>query len=118
MIRHILNPDTVKIEDLASGQDRWEYLMLFGGRQYKDGIVRRFFQRFQEGVESCLRQHVHLIDDVYLIAAGLGWYAHLLYQAADIINRIIRSGIQLVNIERTAVLERYTRMAHAASLAI
>src|ERR1700749_2937102 len=92
--------------------------MLFGGCQNKNGIMRWFFQRFQESIKSRLRKHVHFVDDVYLVSAGLWRYSYLLYQAADVINRVIGCCIKLVDIKRITVLERNARVAYAAGFAI
>ena len=80
--------------------------------------MRRLLQCFQESVESRLREHVHLINNINLITGTLRWYTHLLYQAADIVNRIVRGRIQLMNIKRITILERDARWALTASLAV
>jgi hypothetical protein len=42
---------------------------------------------------------MNLIYDVDLVFAGLGSEANLLYQLADIVYRVIRRSIQLVDVE-------------------
>lgn len=88
--------------------------MFFGCCQNKYRVRRRFFQCFQEGIECRLRKHVNLIDDIDLVFAGLWRYAYLLGEASDIIYRVIRSSIQLMNIERITVAESAAGRTNAA----
>lgn len=73
--------------------------MLFGGCQDKDGVFRRFFQGFEEGVEGRLRKHVYLVDDVDFVLAYLWGYAYLVDKVTDIVYRVIGSRIELENIK-------------------
>ena len=73
---------------------------------------------FQESVESGGAEHVHLIYDIDLVFACLGRKTHLLYQRAYIIYRVVGGGIQLMNVERAALVERFTGMALITGLAI
>ena len=92
-----LNP--VKVEDLATRQDGRQNLVLLGSSQNKNGVGGRFFQRFQEGVESRLRQHVNLVNDVYFIISRLGRIANLIDQIPDVFHGVIGSRIQFVDIK-------------------
>ena len=94
----VFHTDTVKIIDLAAGKDGWQNLMLLRSSQNEDGVAWRFFQRFQESIESRGRQHVYLIDDIYLIFTYLGRNAYLLYQLANIVYGVVGRGIQFMNI--------------------
>ena len=71
----------------------------------------RLFQRFQKGVECRLAQHVYLINDVHLKVAHLRSKAHLVNQVADVVNRVVGSRIQLVNVQRLATLKALARIA-------
>ena len=73
--------------------------MFFGSCEDENGMFWRLFEGFQKGVESTRRKHVNFINDVNLIIPGLGWYAHLIDQVTDIVNGVIRSRIELKNIE-------------------
>jgi hypothetical protein len=64
--------------------------MLFGGSQDKNGMFRRLFKALFS----------HLGDDTYLVN-----------QTPDIINRVVRSGIQFVNIKRPRFVKRHARFA-------
>ena len=98
MSNGVFHTDTVKIIDLAAGKDGWQNLMLLRSSQNEDGVAWRFFQCFQESIESRGRQHVYLIDDIYLIFTYLGRNAYLLYQLADIVYGVVGRGIQFMNI--------------------
>jgi hypothetical protein len=59
----------------------------------------RFFQRFEERVESRLAKHVHLVNDVDLEFALLWRKPHLIYQVADVVHRVVARGIKLKDVE-------------------
>ena len=61
--------------------------------------------------------HVNLIDNIDFIFARLRRNTHLFDQCPNIIHRIIRGGIQFVDIERTLFIKRTARFAFIASLA-
>ena len=67
--------------------------MLFCSSQNKNGITRRLLKCFQESIESRIRKHVYLIDDVDLVLPCLGRIADLLYQGTDIFDRVIGGSI-------------------------
>ena len=54
VFHHVADTDPVEIINLAAAQDRRKDLMLFSGRQDEDCMMRRFFQRFEEGIEGRL----------------------------------------------------------------
>ena len=72
--------------------------LLLRRSQDKDSMTGRFFQRFQERIESRCRKHVHLVDDIYLILTNLRRDAYLLHQLANVIYRVVGSSIEFVNI--------------------
>ena len=93
MLHHIVDPDPIEIENLATGKDGRDNLVTFGSGQDENGVAWRFFQRFQEGIECRIRKHVNLIDDVDLVLSGLGRVANLLYQIPDIFYGVVGSRI-------------------------
>ena len=98
MIHRIFHAYPVKVINLTTGKNGRENLMLLRRSQDKDSMTGRFFQRFQERIESRCREHVHLVDDIYLILTNLWRDTHLLHQLANVIHRVIRSSIEFVNI--------------------
>src|SRR6476619_5809988 len=115
MLHHVVDPDPVKIEDLAAGKNGRDNFMAFGGSQNENGIARRFFQRFLEGVESRIRKHVNLIDDVDLVLSGLRRVTNLFYEVPDVFHGVVGSSIELVHIKRSVVVETYARFALVTS---
>jgi hypothetical protein len=85
--------------------------MLFGSSQNENGMAWRFFQRFQESVESGLRQHVNLVDDVNAVMPDLRGNANLVSQITDVVNRVIRSGVEFMDIVGAIAIERFARFA-------
>ena len=114
----ILHVDAVEVINLASAQDGRQNLMLLGGGQNEDGMMRRLLQRFQESIEGRLRKHVNLVDDIYLIFPDLRRDAYLVYQGTDVLHRVVRSGIQFVDVVRALLVECQARFALVACLSI
>ena len=114
-VRH---PDAIEIVGLAAAQDGRQDLVLLRRRQDEDGVCRRLLQRLQEGVESRLRQHVHLIDDVHRIASHLRRNLHLVHQRLDVLHAVVGRRIQLVDAVRTPLGERAAGVALPAGLQV
>ena len=88
--------DASEVISLAARQDGGQNLVLFGGGEDEDGVCRGFLEGFQEGVESGLAEHMYLIDDEYAVFSDLRGNVHLVDKGFDIVDRIVRCGIQLV----------------------
>ena len=76
----------------------------------------RLFERLEEGVEGGLREHVDLVDDEDRVAARLRDDPHLFDERADVLHRIVRRGVEFVDVERAALVERTARLALVARL--
>ena len=61
---------------------------------------------------------MHLVDNKDRVTALLRNDAHLLDEVADVIYRVVRRCIQLVNIKRAALVERTARLTLVTRLAI
>ena len=72
--------------------------MLLGSRQDKDRVMGRLLQRLQESVESGRTQHMDLINDKDLILSDWGRDTHLLDQRADVVDRVVRRRIKLMDV--------------------
>ena len=101
----VVHTDTIEIVYLASTQNSRKNFMLFGCGKNKYSMMRRFFQCLQKGIESCLRKHVYLVDDIYFIFSNLWRDAYLFDQRAYVFYRVIGCGIQLMNVIRTLFVE-------------
>ena len=87
-----------------------------GKDEYRMG--GRLFERLKEGVESSRRKHVYLIDYIYAVAPYLGRDTHLLCQAADIVNGVIRSSVKFVYAETAPFAEAAAGFALPARFAV
>ena len=85
---------------LAARPDRRQNAVWIGRRQYEYRVIRRFLQRFQEGVVGRPRKLVHLIDDVHLESRRRGPKAHLLAQVADVIHAGVAGGVDLDQVDK------------------
>ena len=74
--------------------------------------------RFEECVERLQGEHVHLVDDVDAVAAYLRRDAHLIDQVADVVHRVVRRGVELVDVERAVFVEGFARFAFVARFGI
>ena len=118
MCYSVFHADAVKVVYLATREDGGQNFVLLGCSQYEDGVVRGFFQCFQEGVECRCRKHVHLVDDIHLIFAYLWWDTYLFYQLTDVVDGVVGSRVQFMDIIRTLFVECYTRFAGIAGFTI
>jgi hypothetical protein len=107
----IICSDPFEIENLTAAQDRGKYFMLFSGSQNKNSVGRGLFQGFQEGIKGGRAEHMNLVYHIYFVPARLGYKSHLLYQVADILYRIIGSGIQLKIIHGSPIVKRGAALA-------
>ena len=118
MLDNIRYRDAREIINLATRQNRRQHLMFLRRCQNKQSMVWRLLQRLQESIEGGGTQHVHLIDNKNLVFSDGRRDAHLVNQRADIIDRVIRSRIQLVDIVRPLFVESLARFAFVASLTL
>jgi len=118
MFHHIGYRYAGKIIYLATRQNSRKNFMFLGSRQNKQGMVRRFFQRFQERIESGRAQHVHLIDDEYFIFTDSRRNTHLIDQRTDIVYRVVGCCIQFMNVIGTLFVESLTGFALVAGFSI
>ena len=88
--------------------------MLLSCSQNKNSIGRRLFEGLQQGIKRAGREHVHLVDDIDRILTYLRRNTHLVDQSADIIHRVVRSGIQFMDIERPLLVKRAAGFALVA----
>ena len=114
VFHHVRDADAVEIVCLAAAQDGGQDLVLFRGGQDEDGVCRRLFQGFEEGVEGTLGQHMHLVYDVHAVLAHLRRHLHLLHQGFDVLHGVVGGGIQLVDAVASPFLEADAGLALSA----
>ena len=113
---NIVYCNTLEIKDLATGKNGRDDFVLLRGGQDELGVRGRLFQGLQESVESRCRKHVNLVDDVDFILSDLRGNPHLVDQTADVFYRVIGCSVQLVDVERSIVVEGTARLAFVAGL--
>ena len=92
-------------------------LLRVGGRQHEHHVRRRLLERLQERGLGLLRQHVHLVEDVHLVAAGRAERC-LLDEVADRVDTVVAGRVELVDVVAGPSLDRQARLALAAGLAV
>ena len=105
ILHGILYADTVEVVYLAARKNRRDNLVLLGRGEDEDSVLWRLLEGFEECVEGGRREHMHLVDDKDRVVPHLWNDAHLLYEVADVVNRVVRGGIQLVDVERAPLVE-------------
>ena len=118
VLGNVIDGDALEVVDLASRKDGRDDLVLLGGGEDEFGVRWRLFEGLEEGVESVFAQHVNLVDDIHLVVADLRWDAHLVNKAADVVNRVVGSGIEFVDVERGVVVEGAARFAFVAGFKV
>ena len=108
----------VEVVCLAARQYRRQDLVFFRRGKNEYGVCRRFFQCLEKGIEGSRTQHVDLVDNVHAVFSRLGRYPHLIYQGLDVVDAVVRSGIELMDTVGTALGEGKTGFAFSARLHI
>ena len=108
MLHDIAQLDASEVVDLTTRKDGGQHLMTLGSSQDEDGMTRGFLQSLEESIERRRREHVYLVDDEHLVATNLGRYAHLVDEFANVVNRVIRRSIELMDIVGALLIERTT----------
>ena len=75
---------------------------------------RRFFQGFQQRIERMRREHVHLIDQVHLVAAPGRCVLHVVEQLAGVFHLGTAGRIHFDQVHEAAVGNLLTGRAYAA----
>ena len=110
-LRDLVEPRAGEIKALAAVRDRRHHLVGFGGRQHEDRVGRRLLEGLEEGVPRLLGQHVRLVEDVDLPAAGRGRVGNALAQVADVVDRPVRGSVHLDHVHRRARRDRHAGLA-------
>ena len=111
VVRH-----TLEVEALAAAQHRHRHLADLGGGEQELHMRRRLFKRLQQGVEGLLRQHVHFVDDVDLVAGRDGAVAHAFDQFAHVVDAGARGRVHLDDIDVAVLGDGLAVVADAARI--
>ena len=93
---YVLHSYPVEIICLTPRKNRRKNLVLLCRGKNEDGMGRRLLKCFQKGVESRLREHVDLINDINAVSSHLRRYAYLVHKGLDVIHAIVRGRVQLM----------------------
>ena len=103
MRRKLAALDALQVEALAARQHRYRHLARLGGGEDELHMIGRLFQRLEQAVEGLLGQHVHLVDDVDLVARGIRLVVRTIDQLADVVDAGMRGGVHLDHVEMPAL---------------
>ena len=105
-----------EVEAVAAVHDRRQDLVGLGRGQHEDRVRRRLLERLEERVPRRRREHVRLVEDVDLVAAGHRRVADALAQVADVVDRVVGRGVHLDDVERRGGDDRAAGLAGAAGI--
>ena len=77
-------------------------------------VLGRLLERLQHRVERGLRQHVHFVDQVDLVAADRRRVARVVEDLAHVVDAGVRRGVELEQVDEAAGVDVDARGAHAA----
>ena len=103
MLDQRLDLDALQVEALAARQHRHRHLARLGGGEDELHMLGRLFQRLEQAGEGRLRQHVHLVEDVDLVAGEVRLVVGAVDQLANIVDAGMRGGIHLDHVEMPAL---------------
>ncbi len=98
--------DPAQVEPLAARQHRDRDLADFGGREHELGVGRRLLQGLQQRVEGLGRQHVHLVEDVDLVAGAHRRVAHGIIDLSDVVDAVVGGGVHFQHVHMPAFHDR------------
>jgi hypothetical protein len=105
-----------QVELQTARQHRGRQFLRVGGRQQELDVRRRLFEGFQQRIETVPGQHVHLVDEVYLVARAGGRVLNIIQQLARILDPGARGGIDFDQVDETALVDLKAGTALATGL--
>ena len=106
----------LEVELQAARQHRHRQLLRVGGGEQEFHVRRRLLERLQQRVERVRREHVHLVDEVHLVAAAGRRVLHVVEQLAGIVDLGARGRIDLDEVDEAAGIDLAAARACAAGL--
>ena len=88
-----------EVELQAPRQHGRGQLLRIGRGQEKHGMGRRLFQSLQQRVEAVVRQHMHFVNQIDLVARSRRGVLHVLKQFPRIFNFGLRCRIHLDQVD-------------------
>ena len=103
MLDELADLDALQVEALAARQHRHRHLARLGGGEDELHMLGRLLQRLEQAVEGLLREHVHLVDDVDLVAGGVRLVVGAVDQLADVVDAGVGGRVHLDHVEMPAL---------------
>ena len=104
----------LQVELQAARQHGHRNLLRVGRRQHELDVLGRLLERLQHRVERGLRQHVHFVDQVDLVAADRRRVARVVEDLAHVVDAGVRRGVELEQVDEAAGVDVDARGADAA----
>ncbi len=79
---------------------------------------RRLLQRLEQRVERRRGEHVHLVNDIYLVPAGAWGVGRFVPQVADVVHAVVGRCVHLHHVQDAAVVNAAAHLAFAAGVAV
>ena len=111
-----LGLDPAQLEFLAARQDGDRDLAHLGGGEDELGVRRRLLDRLEQRIPGLGREHVHLVQDVDLVARGAGQELQAFEQLQHVLLAGLRGRVHLDHVERPVLVDRPAAGADAAGL--
>ena len=116
MLRNLVYRYPAEFKALTARLNRCRHLLRVRRRQNKHGMCRWLLQCLQQGIKSARRQHMHLVDNINLVAAFRRREGYLLAQVTDIIYAGVGRSVNFNYIQRGSLHNALTVAALAAGL--
>ena len=97
---HVAQWNPLEREALAAREDGSRDFVRLGGRQEKEGVGGRLFERLEQCVEGRRGQHVDFVNDVDLVLRLARRELHLFDQVAHIVHAGMRRRVNLNQVQR------------------
>ena len=111
MLGKLFDLDALQVEALAARQHGHRHFARLGGGEDELHMLRRLFQSLEQAVEGLLRQHVHLVDDVDLVARGVRLVVGAVDQVADVVDAGMGGCVHLDHVEMPALQDGAAMLA-------
>ena len=109
--------DSLKVEPLASRENRDRQLVGLGGAEHELHVGRRLLERLEERVERLPGEHVHFVDNVGLVVAPRRPDGDVLPQLPHLVDAAVAGGIDLHHVDILTGSDRHAGVADVAGLA-
>ncbi|CAB4592135.1 unannotated protein [freshwater metagenome] len=113
----LVHRQQVEPQVLGAAADRVAHLLRIGGGQDEHHVGWRLLEGLEQRRLRRLGEHVDLVEDVHLVAAG-GAERRLLDEVAHRVHTVVARRVQLVDVVAGAPLDREAGVALAARLAV